>query len=257
MRSPCGPKPDEGRCRAHEAGDRAADRRARPQQAADRQLDAAHAAAGDVAERHRRSAAGDRQPLAVAEGGEDAAFLGGEQRRGSVDDGRVDVRRGGHRRHHVALGVESGADRDRARGTNPLGLLLLDDQRAGVGGGGRVVDREDLGEALQGPAGDDVGGADLAVGDRQIGVEVGGGELLAPALARGVGGERDQQVGRQRLEAGHVDDLHARLLGALAGLRRSSAARRGPRRSGPCSWRRRRCRPRSPARHGACTGRPC
>ena len=56
-----------------------------------------------------------------------------------------------------------------------------------------------------------------AVGERQVGVEVGDGELLAPALARGLGGEQDEEVGRHRLEAARVDDLHARLLGALAG----------------------------------------
>ena len=67
----------------------------------------------------------------------------------------------------------------------------------------------------------------------------------------------DEQVGRQRLEAADVDDLDAGLLRPLAGAVDHPRARRGSRRSGPCSGSRLRCRPRSPARRGACRGRPC
>ena len=216
------------------------------------------AAAGQVAQRHRRGAARDRRRPRGS---------GRARRRG------LPRRRSAHAVRWMTAGLMKGegvigvttSPCALKRGAIAIGLTVRTRcawssstiSAAGVGGSRRVVDGEDLGEALQGAAGDDVRGPDLAVGERQVGVEVGDGELLAPALARGLGGEQDEQVGRQRLEAAGVDDLDARLLGALAGGARSSGARRGSRRSGPCSGRRRRCRPRSPARRRGCRGRPC
>ena len=78
MRSPCGPKPEDGQLPRMKPAARSRTTGWRAQQAADRRLDAAERAAGGVAERQRRRAAGDRHPLAVAERAEAAAFLGGE-----------------------------------------------------------------------------------------------------------------------------------------------------------------------------------
>ena len=46
-------------------------------------------------------------------------------------------------------------------------------------------------------------------------VDVDLGEVFAPALARGLGGEQHGEVGRQRLEAAGLDDLHPGRRGAL------------------------------------------
>ena len=166
MRSPVGPEAGGGQALAHQrrrpARGPTGRARSRPRIAA---WVPPRPGPGQVAQRHRRRAARDRDALAVAERREDPAFLGGDQGRRAVDHGRVDEGGGGHRRDHVALRVEARRDRDRADGADPLRLLLVDDQRRRVGGRRRVVDGEDLGEALQGAAGDDVGGPDPAVGD--------------------------------------------------------------------------------------------
>ena len=51
----------------------------------------------------------------------------------------------------------------------------------------------------------------LVGGDDGVGFD----ELLAPALARGLGGEQDAEIGRQRLEAADLDDLDAGFRRAL------------------------------------------
>ena len=85
----------------------------------------------------------------------------------------------------------------------------IGDQRRRVGDVAGAVATERLGEALQGAAGDDVAGADSA--GRLIGGDdgVGFGQLLAPALAGGLGREQDAEVRGQRLEPADLDDLDA------------------------------------------------
>ena len=66
-----------------------------------------------------------------------------------------------------------------------------------------------LGHALEGAAGDHVRGPrhpGRLAGDRDRHVDV--LELGLPALARGLGRELHGEVGRQRLEAADLDDLH-------------------------------------------------
>ena len=107
-----------------------------------------------------------------------------------------------------------GRDLDRADAADLLAARLVEDHARRVEEALGVVLADRLSKALHGAAGDHVGGAgeagrQLEGADR----ELGGAELLAVALARGVCGKGDAHVGRERLEAADLNDLDAGRLG--------------------------------------------
>jgi hypothetical protein len=107
---------------------------------------------------------------------------------------------------------------DRAAPADPLGRRGVIGQGSGVGGEVGAPGADDLGQALEGPAGDPVRRARYARrrldGDREVDLV----ELLVPAVARRLGGEQDREVGRQRLEPAHLHDLDPGIAGALVEL---------------------------------------
>ena len=202
---------------SHPAADPAADPGAGAGRGGDPGLDAAQHPGGGVAQRQRQRRAGERDALAKRERRERLAPLSGIEQGTAVDHGRIDERRGRHRRKHRAALAAPRSQPDRAAGADGVRGALILDQQGRVAEPRRVGVAGHLGHALERPAGYHVRGARHPArhpghGDLEIDL----GELLAVALAGGVGGEPDGEVGRQRLEAAGLNDLHPGALGGGA-----------------------------------------
>jgi len=121
----------------------------------------------------------------------------------------------GHRRDRVAARVDARRQLDRAAPADRRRPLGVGHERSRVGDQLGPVAAGRLGHALHRPARHQVLEPDPPGGLVREHVEVGLGERLAPALARGLRGEQHREVRRQRLEAADLDDLDAGCPGAL------------------------------------------